>query len=210
MRATQPGLASQPGRRSGDRPDLARDILDAAYRLVAEKGESFTTQELVHEAGVALQTFYRYYDGKDQLLLAVIADMTRSHCENLDAQAQQLDDPVARLELYLRSTVDALQSGAGTATPRFMTSEHWRLHQMMPEAMAAASKPYADLVQRELVAGQQAGTLAPRDPQRDAWMITKFVIAIFHHYAFLPDDPALPTLADDLCEFCLTAVGRRP
>lgn len=38
-----------------------RLMLDAALRLIREKGDSFTTQELVKEAGVALQTFYRYF-----------------------------------------------------------------------------------------------------------------------------------------------------
>ncbi|WP_138985403.1 helix-turn-helix domain-containing protein, partial [Mycobacterium avium] len=47
-----------------------RLMLDAALRLIREKGDSFTTQELVKEAGVALQTFYRYFATKDELLLA--------------------------------------------------------------------------------------------------------------------------------------------
>ena len=59
--------------RSRDRSvQQARVLIDAARRLVAEKGENFTTHELVKEAGVALQTFYRYFAGKDELLLAVI------------------------------------------------------------------------------------------------------------------------------------------
>ena len=42
-----------------------RQMLDAARRLIVAKGEEFTTQELVAEAGVALQTFYRYFASKD-------------------------------------------------------------------------------------------------------------------------------------------------
>ena len=50
-----------------------RLMLDAARRLIGDKGD-FTTQDLVSEAGVALQTFYRYFASKDELLLAVIGD----------------------------------------------------------------------------------------------------------------------------------------
>jgi TetR/AcrR family transcriptional regulator len=43
-------------------------IIDAARRLIIAQGSSFTTQDLIKEAGVALQTFYRHFAGKDQLL----------------------------------------------------------------------------------------------------------------------------------------------
>ena len=57
-----------------------RLMLDAARRLIGEK-DDFTTQELVAEAGVALQTFYRYFASKDELLLAVIGDAMTEACE---------------------------------------------------------------------------------------------------------------------------------
>ena len=57
-----------------------RSMLDAARRLIAVKGDEFTTQDLVKEAGVALQTFYRYFAGKDELILAVIADAMTEAC----------------------------------------------------------------------------------------------------------------------------------
>ena len=60
-------------------------IVAAARRLIAERGERFTTQELVKEAGVALQTFYRIFGGKDQLLLAVFEDLIAESCAEYEA-----------------------------------------------------------------------------------------------------------------------------
>ena len=57
-----------------------RLMLDAAHRLIRDKGD-FTTQDLVNEAGVALQTFYRYFASKDELLLAVIGDAMTEACD---------------------------------------------------------------------------------------------------------------------------------
>ena len=59
--------------------------VDARRRAAAHprKGDAFTTQELVKEAGVALQTFYRYFASKDELLLAVIADAMADACDAL-------------------------------------------------------------------------------------------------------------------------------
>src|SRR5262245_49679234 len=81
--------------------EQAQVIVKAARRLIAERGERFTTQELVKEAGVALQTFYRLFAGKDQLLLAVFEDLIAQSCGEYEQVARELPDPVARLRFYV-------------------------------------------------------------------------------------------------------------
>jgi TetR/AcrR family transcriptional regulator len=195
-------------RRSGTRgPANAEAILAAAHRLVAEHGDDFTTQDLIREADVALQTFYRHFGSKDQLLVAVIAEQIAGHCDALTARAASLDDPVDRLHLYITETIATLADVRGTGGARFITSQHWRLHQLLPEALAEATKPYADLLQRDLEAAQAAGALAPRSPERSAWLITRFVITVFHHYAFIDRGVDVADLAEEVWEFCLAAVA---
>lgn len=209
------GAASTSGkaaakRRNGVRgPANTEALLAAAHRLVLEKGEDFTTQDLVKEADVALQTFYRHFGGKDQLLIAVIADLIQGHCDSLTERAEGMADPVERLHFYLHETLATLAT-PGAAGARFMTSQHWRLHQLMPHELGEANQPFADLVEAELVAGREAGVLDPRDPERDAWLITKLVISVFHHYAYVEDDSGADLLADDVWAFCLAAVGGAP
>src|SRR4051812_34297569 len=165
-------------------PANAEALLAAAHRLVLERGEDFTTQELIKEADAALQPFYRHFGGKDQILLAVVSDLIAAHCAALEEQAETMADPVERLRFYVCGTLSSLDD-AGAAGARFMTSQHWRLHQEWPDELAAATKPFADLVQHELEAGLATGQLHPRDPERDAWIINKLVMAVFHHYAFV-------------------------
>lgn len=199
----------ETGRRNGTRgPANTEALLAAAHRLVLERGENFTTQDLIKEADVALQTFYRHFGGKDQILLAVVSDLVEGHCQALATSGAELDGPVERLHYYLTHTLTIL-AGDTTAAggARFMTSQHWRLHQLHPDELAEANQPFADLVQDELEAGNAAGLLASRDPERDAWLITKLVMAVFHHYAFAEDDPAAAGAADEVWRFCLSAVG---
>jgi TetR/AcrR family transcriptional regulator len=187
--------------------EQAKVIVDAAQRLIAERGERFTTQELVKEAGVALQTFYRLFSGKDQLLLAVFEDMIAESCAEYEEAARELPDAVARLHFYVTVALRSLSDGDLDVAPRFVTAEHWRLYQLFPEEMSRATQPFADLVATQLELAAADGTLAPADPQRSAWFVTKLVMAVFHHYAFadLPDDAT--AIRDDLWEFCLAAVG---
>jgi TetR/AcrR family transcriptional regulator len=208
MVSTTPNLDT---RLTGSRSEMATSprskILAAGHLLIVAKGASFTTQEVVREAGVALQTFYRYFGSKDQLLLALIGQLIREHCVVLAETARPLDDPVARLEMYVRMTLAPLHIPEGLASARFITAEHWRLHQTCPTELSAATQPVSDLLRDELEAGLSAGTLFPRNPERDAWLMTKTVIGAYHHYAFQPDDPALATLDDDVWSFCLAAAG---
>lgn len=185
-------------------------ILSAGRLLIMTKGSGFTTQDVIQEAGVALQTFYRYFGSKDQFLLALIGVLIKEHCNDLAESAWAFDDPVARLEIYVRGTLAPLHAADGLASARFITSEHWRLHQTCPAEVWAATQPVSDLIRLELEAGSRAGTLSARNPERDAWLMTKTIIGAYHHYAFQPEDPALATLDDDVWYFCLAAAGGLP
>ncbi len=188
--------------------EQAKVIVDAARRLVRTKGASFTTQELVKEAGVALQTFYRNFGGKDQLLLAVIGHLVSESCSIYRQQAQQLDDPVDRLRFYVTQTLSSLDGDGGDASgPRFITTEHWRLHQLYPEELGQAVRPFTDLIREELDAATAAGQLKSSNPEHDAWLITELVMAVYHHYAFAATDEPGDVLAQRLWIFCVRALG---
>ena len=198
--------SSTPKRRTGTRgPANTAALLAAAHRLVLERGENFTTQDLIKEADVALQTFYRHFGGKDQILLAVVGDLIEAHCQRLAEEGESLDSPIERLRHYLFGTLSTL--GPGTAGARFMTSQHWRLHQELPEELAEATKPFADLIQSALEEGRDAGVFDTRRPELDAWIINKLVVSVFHHFAYSDDAAAAEEAAEGVWSFCLAAVG---
>jgi len=182
-----------------------RLMLDAALRLIREKGDAFTTQELVKEAGVALQTFYRYFASKDELLLAVIADAMTDACAQWAEAAGELDGPVERLRFYVTAVIDVLDSeGGGGETARFVVSTRWRLHRIFPDELAEAEKPFVDMLLGEINAGVDAGLLRPADPKWAAWFIVELVRSVHHYYAYVPKQP---DVKEQLWEFCLTALG---
>jgi len=186
--------------------EQAEAIVAAARRLIAERGDQFTTQELVKEARVALQTFYRIFGGKDQLLLAVFEDLIGESCVEFEAQARDLPDPIARLRYYVTVTVADLGGDRDDVGPRFVTAEHWRLSQLFPDEMSHATQHFTDLVARQIVLANEEGLLESSDPRRDAWFITKLVMAVFHHYAFAEAGDARVT-GYELWAFCARAIG---
>jgi len=200
----------RPGIDSGPDAGPRAKILAAGRLLIATNGADFTTQAVIRQAGVALQTFYRYFKSKDQLLLTLIGELIREHCVVLVTKARSLKDPTERLETYVRTTLSPIHIPDQLAGARFITAEHWRLHQTFPAEVWAATQPFSDLIRAELEAGSAAGTLAPRNPERDAWLMTKTIIGAYHHCAFQPDDPAIATIDDDVWYFCLAAAGGTP
>jgi len=189
--------------------EQAKSMVDAARRLIAQKGERFTTQELVKEAGVALQTFYRHFEGKDQLLLAVMEDTIAEGAARFEEGARHLRDPLERLHHHVTAVLEAV-GGDADVSPRFITAEHWRLYQLFPEEMAFATKPVTDLFLREIREAEAQGLVHPADPERAAWLMTMLLMAAYHHYAFATDDEGAATVAEDAWTFCVGALGGRP
>jgi TetR/AcrR family transcriptional regulator len=186
-----------------------RQMLDAATALIAVKGDEFTTQELAAEAGVALQTFYRYFASKDELLLAVVGDAMIDACERWAEAGRELPDPLARLHFYIMSTLERLSGDThNAAMSRFVVSTRWRLHKQFPKELAEAERPFVDLVRGEVNAAIEAGLLNPPDPEWDAWFVTELVRSVYHYYAFAPhEDEEIELVKERMWRFCLTALG---
>jgi TetR/AcrR family transcriptional regulator len=182
-------------------------MIDAARRLVEVKGTSFTAQELAAEAGVALQTFYRHFAGKDALLLALFEEEVAEHMDLIEERVQELPDPVTRLRFLVTVVLDSLGTAGGEAGPRFMTAEHWRLYQLFPHEIAQINQRFADILAREVRAGVAAGALRSADPASDAWMIMKLLMSVFHHHAFAPPGGDADMIAERLWSFVLRALS---
>jgi AcrR family transcriptional regulator len=185
-------------------------MVEAANRLIARKGSSFTTQELAREAGVALQTFYRHFGGKDQLLLATMEDLHATNAARYEEAARDLPDPLARLHYYVVAVLSTLEAaGEDIQPPRFITAEHWRLHQLFPDEMTLATEPIVDLFAREIQAAREQGLIAATDTRRSAELMVMLVRAVYHHHAFkAPSEPAA-AIAEHVWEFCLQGIGGR-
>ncbi|MET8211462.1 TetR/AcrR family transcriptional regulator [Streptomyces sp. NPDC005373] len=185
-------------------------ITRAARQLAQEKGGAFTTQDLTRQSGVALQTIYRYFPSKDHILLALVEEIIAEQSLRMESDARQLPDPVSRLRFYITRTLDALRDDGDRTGPRFITAEHWRLHQLFPDEMARIAQPFGDLIERELRQGVAQGVLRPRDPAHDAWFVMKLVTSVYHHYAFATAHERVEDIAEHLWAFCEAAFSGVP
>ena len=76
-------------------------LLDAAFELIDEKGTAeFTIQEVVDRSGQSLRGFYQYFEGKDELLFALLEETMREALDDLRTAVDAEADSLSRLRAY--------------------------------------------------------------------------------------------------------------
>lgn len=76
-------------------------FLDAALELMSNaEGKDFTVQEVVERSGQSLRSFYQYFAGKHELLLALFEESVRDSAEHLRNHLASIDDPLERLHSF--------------------------------------------------------------------------------------------------------------
>lgn len=78
-------------------------FLDAALEVMNDSasGADFTVQEVVEKSGQSLRSFYQYFGGKQELLLALFQESVLSTAEHLRVVAAQQETPVERMHSFV-------------------------------------------------------------------------------------------------------------
>lgn len=143
-------------------------FLDAALELMHENetGKDFTVQEVVERSGQSLRSFYQYFGGKHELLLALFEESVRSTTEAL---RKKVDDEDASIERLHRFVVEyyrmcrPAKHGKGTKTPvaPVMVDFAQQLLTSHPEEAARAYAPLVALFAEVLDEAADAGVIRP-------------------------------------------------
>ena len=83
--------------------DRVQRFLDAALELMntSETGKDFTVQEVVERSGQSLRSFYQYFGGKQELLLALFEETVRSTADQVRDRIEEEKDPLERLHRFV-------------------------------------------------------------------------------------------------------------
>lgn len=76
-------------------------FLEAATELMsASPDKEFTVAEVVERSGQSLRSFYQYFAGKHELLLALFEGAVRTTADGLAAVVAAVEDPIERLRTF--------------------------------------------------------------------------------------------------------------
>jgi len=78
-------------------------FIDAALDLLSDSapGEDFTVQDVVEKSGQSLRSFYQYFGGKQELLLALFEESVRSTADELRDRIEAEKNPRDRLHRFV-------------------------------------------------------------------------------------------------------------
>ena len=78
-------------------------FIDAAFELLSDSapGKDFTVQDVVEKSGQSLRSFYQYFGGKQELLLALFEESVRSTADQLRDRVGIEKKPLERLHRFV-------------------------------------------------------------------------------------------------------------
>jgi AcrR family transcriptional regulator len=140
-------------------------FLDAAIELFnSGSGKDFTVQEVVDRSGQSLRSFYQYFGGKHELLLALFEESVRTTTEYLGERVAAQDDALERLHCFVveyyrlcRPTEDG-QPGVSGRAP-FMAEFAQQLLTEHPKEAARVFSPLVALFEEVLDQAVAAGAV---------------------------------------------------
>ncbi len=175
-------------------------ILAAAVRVMERVApEPPRVSDIVAEAGSSNKAFYRYFAGKDDLILAVMergVGIVVSYLEHQMAKEEKPQDKVARwIEGTLAQVVDPhLISMSRAAAGQMSAGTNWRA------ADQEMLRPLRDLLIEPVAA------LGSTDVERDVEAVFSCAAATMRRYMASADPPRPDDIAH-VVRFCLRGLG---
>ena len=156
--------------------------LVAAARDLANERQSpgFTVHEVAARAGSSLKGFYRCFAGKDDLLVALLAEDSRIGAEILGEQVAAHGVPADRIRACVTHLFELSTLPGAEGYARVLVSEHRRLSQERPDDMRAALAPIVDVLAREIDTAARAGLAESPTPERDAETVFSLILDGIH------------------------------
>ncbi len=175
-------------------------ILAAAVRVMERVApEPPRVSDIVAEAGSSNKAFYRYFAGKDDLILAVMergVAIVVSYLQHQMAKESRPQDKVARwIEGTLAQVADPhLISMSRAAAGQLAASTNWRT------ADQDIMRPLRDLLIEPI------GALGSRDVERDVDAVFSCTATIMRRHVGSTDRPD-PADIGHVVQFCLRGLG---
>jgi AcrR family transcriptional regulator len=183
-------------------------FLDAAFELIDEKGTTdFTIQEVIDRSKQSLRAFYQYFDGKDELLLALFEETIREAVDDIAAVVEGATEALDRLRAFtVRLHEWCEPEGAprkrGAHNRRPISEFSVQLTVNHPERVKAAMAPLSQMLLDLVEDAIAAGAIRSDDARHTAVLLQQTVMYSWFGNR-LVQNPRKRVTADETWEFCL-------
>ena len=143
--------------------DAERALVEAGLAVLRRQGsDGLAVGEVLAEAGLSTRAFYRHFDSKDSLILAIYAYDAKRAREGMEKRLAASETPRAALDVWIDETLALAFDARRASRTRPLAREGMRLQGQFPHQFdsirAAVLDPLVDVLR----------ALETPDPVRDA------------------------------------------
>lgn len=195
------------GRRNAYQEEVAR-LIQASFKLIRESGNlDPKVSEIVAEAGLSNQAFYKHFCSKNELLLAVLeegSDLLRAYLEH---RMEKADGPEKKIRFWIDGMLaQIVNEDAASATRPFSLSRA-RLSELFPSEVMASEAQLSSILGEAIQQAIELGEMPKADAQRDAEVINNMVMGWIERKMAAAQPPEQEDV-DHLIEFVISGLKR--
>ena len=171
-----------------------------------EGNTDFTVQDVVDRSKMSIRTFYKYFESKENLLVAVYESVVaREAVPRLRKRIEKVKDPMQRLRAYVECLVE-LTANTGPVG-RMLINYQNRLAESRPADLATAMKPQFELLV-ELISDIARTRPLRRDlTVETAARLMHYTVLAAAHGRALGTEGASDIPPRTIWQFCLSGMG---
>jgi len=195
------------GRREVASGDVSR-LVEAALELIQQTGElEPRVSEIVKQAGLHNQAFYRHFRSKHELLVAVLDRGIALLAGYLEHRMAAVEAPTDKVREWLRGMLEQALAAEGAQATRPFVLARGRLAESYPEEVRASEQQLTACLRAALEEAVVTGELPRADPARDAEAL--YLLAMgWMQSRLLDDEPPSREDAAVLESFALAGLAR--
>jgi AcrR family transcriptional regulator len=187
-----------------------RRLMKAGLAVMQSKGSvDPRVSEIVREAGLSNQVFYRHFKGKDELLLAILDEGTRTLVSYLEHRMDGASTAIERVRAWVEGVVTQATNPAGAYASRPFASHQGRLSERFPDEITTLAGLLSEPLLGALADARDAGELPGIDPERDAEAIYQLAVGWLQRRLVTGNVPSDEDAAH-IVSFALNALQSRP
>jgi AcrR family transcriptional regulator len=200
-------LLVQPDTADGDDRGC---IIEAAYTCLSEVHSGpIPVAAILQRAGVSTRAFYRHFESKDELFLAMLREETNALAERLDRICAEVSGgPVDQLKSWIAGMFGLLHDDEARMHFTVIDSDEVRAARGYRETREQAHADRERSLVQILRRGRADGTFPLTDPEKDASSINAVMSRMLISQSY-EDDEGIRRAQAQILDFALRALGAR-
>ena len=182
-----------------------RRVLEAAGAEFGERGyHEAAITGITQRAGVALGTFYTYFESKEEVFRALVQDMSRSVRQHVAEAVKDAPDRIAAERIGLAAFIGFVR-------------QHRELYRIIEEAQFVAADVYrehyrtfVDGYRRNLAAAAARGEIVDGEDEPRAWALIGMSVFLGMRYGVWEEDLSPTEVADVAIDLVAQGLRSRP